>query len=67
MNWKEINTESFPKCEVLAINDREELLMGWLWKTTNNTIKCEHDTECIWNVTHYIEVSNIPKPKKENQ
>ena len=59
-----VDLENLPKGEVLAVNDQENCLIGYLsiesrgiW--TNPNVMCDDENTVLDDVTHYITVSDL--------
>lgn len=57
--WVKVDKDNLPKCEVLAINEDEDILVGWL-HLEDGLCVCEDEHQQLPDVTHY----QIPTPPK---
>lgn len=49
--------------EVVAVNDLNDVLVGYLHQKPSGTWVCEADGVILYDVTHYITVKNLLKTK----
>jgi hypothetical protein len=64
MKWIKINANKLPNGEVLAINDKNDILAGWLIKGLNNDIICDGGI-ILENCTHYLDFAELLKLEKQ--
>ena len=58
--WVKVDKDNLPECEVLAINEYEDILVGWL-HLEDGLCVCEDEHQQLPDVTHY----QIPTPPKD--
>lgn len=61
MYWKQFDPKNLPNEEVLAKNNRNDVLVGWMGQSGN----CDDGNTVLENVTHYIPVANLLKLHNE--
>lgn len=57
--WVKVDKDNLPKCEVLAINDRKNILVGYL-NYTYGVFTCSDEHQQLPYVTHY-QIPTDPK------
>lgn len=57
MNWSKFDPNNLPGQEVLAKDNRNNVLVGWL--RSENGGECGDGNTCIQGVTHYIPIADL--------
>lgn len=66
MKWIKINTETLPRHEVLAINDKGGVLFGYLSDLNSKEgITCYTEDTVLTNVIYYIEEEEVAEDFKD--
>ena len=60
LNWKKVKPD-LPAIEVLAVNGKEDFIVGHLYERQNGSFTCESEDQLLEDVTHYITVKELSR------
>lgn len=72
INWIKITEDSFQRDYddmVLAVDNNQTMLMGWLYRSPDKTFRCNLGNTSIYNVQYYILLEELLKtlPTKKEE